>query len=209
MSTKANRRSIEELRAEAIREARGMIAEGGLDKVKARLLALRLGVSVGMIYNLFGRLDELLFHVSASVYEELQAAIEADLEIARAKSASTTDLMLCLSQTYLHFVAANQDLWSGVLAFNRRGKQEVPDWYHAKERAILGIAETTIAGLSSDLPQNKAALAATALWAAVHGIVTVSIGRGGLIATEEEVWAQISLVVTSVAATLENEASTG
>ncbi len=202
MAVKAQKRSLEDMREAAIGEARQMMAEGGPDKVQARLLAVRLGVSVGTVYNLFGQLEELLFHVNASAYDELMVAVNTDLDDARAKGAATVDLMLCLSRTYLHFVVANQDLWAGVLAFNRRGKSRVPDWYRQKERAVFDIVRTTVSGLSDNLEPDRLALAAAALWAAVHGIVTVSVGRDGLLATEDEVWTQIELVVRSVATEL-------
>ena len=187
------------MRETALSEARALLELGGPEQVKARELAVRLGVSVGTIYNLFGDLDELLFHVNGQVYDELKAHVLETLAEARAHAPGAKEEMLALSRGYLQFVAANQDLWAGCLAFNRRRKVSVPEWYREKERGLFRLIDETLATLpgATDLETRK--MATRSLWAAVHGIVTVSVGRDGLLATENDVWEQISLVVTAVA----------
>lgn len=199
MAAKSPKRSADSLRALAVKEARRLITDGGADQFQVRRLAQGMGVSVGTIYNLFDQFDELLFHVNASVYDDLLAQITADLAAATHRGAGTIDMMLQLSRTYLNFVADHQALWSSVLAFNRMGKSQVPEWYRDKEREVLGAVAQTIAPLKADMDPDQLALAAATLWAAVHGIVSVSVGRNGLLATEGDVWMQIELVVTAVA----------
>lgn len=190
------------LRARAIEKARVLMREGGPDAVKARVIAQALGVSVGTVYNLFGHLGELMLRLNGEVYDELYDAVTAGLGEAKAGGADATGQMLALSQAYLRFVAQNSGLWGGVLAYNRRSREAPPVWYRKKELALLGVIAETIAGFPGAEDEAAREIATRALWAAVHGIVTISVARGGLIAPEDEVQAQMDLVVRAVAARL-------
>ncbi|WOI54123.1 TetR/AcrR family transcriptional regulator [Parvularcula sp. LCG005] len=197
--TTSPRRTTEDLRASALDEARALLIEGGPEQVKARVLAVRMGVSVGTVYNLFGHLDELLFHVGGQVYDELLEIISAAREQARRENLSTTDQLLALGRAYLNFVVDRQDLWSAVLAFNRRGKSQVPVWYLEKQRALFEVLESVIVEAKGHVDSPKHRTLTKALWAAVHGIITISVGPTGLSGTQDEVWAQIDLIVRAVA----------
>lgn len=198
----ASKPTPDELRQRAITEARQLLAEGGPEQVKARLLAVRLGISVGTIYNLFGELDELLFLVNAAVYDDLLKVMDEAVDGA-GNDAAPIDGVLALCRAYLAFVTENQELWSGVLAFNRRAKSSVPQWYREKERQLLGNAARVLDAVPGPATKEQKALAARATWAAIHGIVTISVGRQGLLATEEEIGGQIELVARSIVRALE------
>ena len=176
--------------------------EGGPDAVKAREIAKALGVSVGTVYNLFGHLGELILRLNGQVYDELYGAVTTGLAAAVAADEDATGQMVALSNAYLHFVAENSGLWGGVLAYNRRSREAPPVWYRKKELALLGVIAETIKAFPGAADEAERDIATRALWAAVHGIVTISVARGGLIAPEDEVRAQMELVVRSVAARL-------
>ncbi|RFB06072.1 TetR/AcrR family transcriptional regulator [Parvularcula marina] len=195
--------TTDELRQRTKEEARQLLAEGGPEQVKARVLAVRLGISVGSIYNLFGQLDELLFLVNADVYDELLAVIEEAIAKTGDK-AEPIDRVLALCRAYLRFVTANQGLWSGVLAFNRRNKPSVPKWYREKERSLLGTAAAVLTDVPGPASPAEKELAARATWAAIHGIVTISVGPQGLLATEKDIAAQIELVARAIVRALES-----
>lgn len=199
-------RDPDALKAHAVAEARALMREGGPDAVKARVIAAKLGVSVGTIYNLFGQLGELVRQLNGQVYDELYAAVTDGLEAAKAEGADVTGQMVALSRAYLRFVAENSGLWGGVLAYNRANRDAPPVWYRKKELALLGVIAETISAFPGAEDEARRDIATRALWAAVHGIVTISVAGGGLIAPEDEVQAQIELVVTSVARRLAADA---
>lgn len=190
------------LRARAIDVARDLMREGGPEAVKARDIAGALGVSVGTVYNLFGHLGELVLRLNGQVYDELYDAVTDGLAEATEAGSDVTGQMVGLSNAYLHFVAENSGLWGGVLAYNRASREAPPVWYRKKELALLGVIAETIGAFPGAKDEVRRDIATRALWAAVHGIVTISVARGGLIAPEAEVRAQMELVVTSVAAQL-------
>lgn len=175
-----------------------LIAEGGIEALKARPLAQLAGVSVGTIYNSFSDLDALLFHVNAQTYDRLLVVLQAhqaSADAARTDETDAVDDLLHLCRCYLNFVTANAPTWTAVLVFNRRQKTGVPDWYRARERALFDIARAAIARVPGGNAPETGDLAARALWAAIEGIVTGSVGRDGLAAHADEVWEQIVFVV--------------
>ena len=193
------------LRARAIDEARVLMREGGPEAVKARAVAQALGVSVGTVYNLFGHLGELVLALNGQVYDALYEAVTAGRAAAAAEGADASGQMVALARAYLRFVAENSQLWGGVLAYNRASREAPPVWYRKKELALLGVIAETIAGFPGAEDEARRDIATRALWAAVHGIVTISVARGGLIAPEDEVQAQMDLVVEAVAAKLASQ----
>ena len=185
------------LRARALDIARSLLIEDGPRGVKAREVASRLGVSVGTVYNLFGDLEGLSRSLNVQVYDELYAAVTGGL--AECDSPDVRERMLSLARAYLRYVADHAELWEGVLASNRRARHAPPAWYREKEVALLGVIKDVIGALPGAREAQSRDLAARALWSAVHGITTISVGRGGLIVPESEVQTQLDLVVGAVA----------
>ncbi|MGV6820137.1 MAG: TetR/AcrR family transcriptional regulator [Parvularcula sp.] len=206
MPERTRRPAPDDLRRKARQTARTLLAEGGPENVKARAVAKAVGVSIGTIYNLFGDLDDLLFEVNGEIYDELLTAITSSKDPAPDTPNAMQVRLRSLGHAYLEFVAAHADLWAGVLAFNRQRKKSVPEWYRDKERELFNVLKEKLGpeGQMAHIPQ--ADLAPQALWAAVHGIISVSIGRDGLLATRQEIADQIDLVVTAVVTMLEREA---
>lgn len=199
------------LKRQALDYAKEALAKGGPGAVKARDVAATLGVSVGTVYNLFGDLDTLLFAANAEVYDNLYALVDQAAREAKASGASFEDQLLALAAAYLDFVANVPELWAGVLTFNRRHKAEPPDWYKAREHQLFDVIRRTVLYADEFAQADKGGgdkelpIAAEALWGAVHGIVTVSTGQNKLIASRDDVWSQISLVVRALSSAIQSE----
>ena len=192
-----------EVRAAVIAAAAKALDSKGLEGAKARLIAQRAGISVGSIYNLFGDLDDLIRIVNGETYDELHGIETSALNEAREKGLSPRDQMLALAKAYLEFVEAHQTRWLAVLAFNRGQTEAPPRWYLEKELALFGIIEDAIESFPKAKNANVRRLNARALWASIHGIVTIAVADGFLMQPIEEVWEQIKIIVNAVAASLE------
>jgi len=175
----------------------------GLEGVKARLISKNTGISVGSIYNLFGDLDQLIRTINGRTYDQLYEIESKALSASRAAGQSPHEQMLALARAYLDFVSVNNPLWSAVLAFNRAQTQPAPDWYAAKEKALITIIEQAIEPLPGAVDPKTRLLHARALWASIHGIVTVAVTGGFADQAKDEVWTQIRIVVNAVATALE------
>jgi len=187
------------VRDTVIAAARRAMETKGIDGVKARFIANEAGISVGSVYNLFGDLDGLIRIVNGQTYDELLALERSALEAARTEGASATGQMLALAAAYLDFVKNHQARWLATLAFNRAQNAPPPTWYLRKEQALLGVIEDAIGGFSGLHNEETRHLCARALWASVHGIVTMAVADGFLIRPVEDVWDQIRIIVEAVA----------
>ena len=114
--------------------------------------------------------------------------------------------MMDLAAAYLEFVETHQSSWLAALSFNRNQTGSAPQWYLDKEQALFKIIEDAIATFpgAQDIEVRKNY--ARALWASIHGIVTVAVADGFLMQPIANVWAQIQIIVNAVAGALELEA---
>ncbi|MEO1014500.1 MAG: TetR/AcrR family transcriptional regulator [Pseudomonadota bacterium] len=179
------------------------LAAHGLEGVKARSVAKDAGIAVGSVYNLFGDLDALLRVANGRTYDELHAIEMRALKKAREDGASPRAQMLALAEAYLEFVANHQRRWLATLAFNRRQSDAAPEWYLEKELALFRIIEEAIADFPGVKEPSQRRRHARALWASVHGIVTIAVADSFIMQPLEEVWAEIEIIVNSVAASME------
>ena len=196
------RRPAPELRESVKDITRVMIVEKGLTEVKARVIAKAAQTSVGTVYNLFGHLDDLVREINSETYDDLYATVTGALTQARTDGEDARQQLLSLADAYLEWVEANHSLWSATLTFNRSRPQS-PDWYLAKEAALLDVIADALTAFSR-LSESDRQSHARALWASVHGIVTMAMGRSGLAIPAGDVRNQYSFIIDATADTLEN-----
>jgi len=192
-----------EIREHVIKAATRAIEAKGLEGLKARPIATRAGISVGSIYNLFGDLDELTRIINGRTYDALYELERSALEQAREAGKSPRAQMMDLAAAYLDFVETHQAIWLAALAFNRNQSEMPPQWYFDKEQALFRIIEDAIATFPGAAEIEARQNNARALWASIHGIVTVAVGDGFLMQPIANVWAQIQIIVNAVAGSLE------
>jgi len=175
----------------------------GLDGIHARTLAARAGISVGSIYNLFSDLDELIRIVNAQTYDELYTELRESLETSRQSGETPREQLLALAERYLEYVETHQTRWLAVLAFNGSQTEAPPQWYFDKGLALFKVIEDTLENFSGAKEAETRQNYARALWASVHGIITIAVSDGFLMQPIETVREQIKIIVNAVAATLE------
>ena len=191
------------VREKVILAATQTIEAGGLEGLKARAVARRSGISVGSIYNLFGGLDELIRIVNGRTYDDLYKVTVEALESSRGAGQSPRAQMSALAAAYLGFVETHQACWQAVLAFNRARQEPPPLWYLQKELALLSVIEDSIAPFPGAADAGTRQLIARALWASIHGIVTIAVADGFHMQPLGTVKEQIQIIVNAVAMSLE------
>jgi len=143
--------------------------------VKARSVAAQVGISVGSIYNLFGDLEHLIRLTNARTYDSLYEIVSAALNSSRQAGKNLQGELMDLAIAYLGFVESHQRAWHAVLAFNR--------------------AQTDFELTRDEEFRHNTA---RALWASIHGIVTIAVADGFLMQPIEKVKQQIEVVVVSI-----------
>ena len=200
------------IRSKIIETTLTLLDEGGLENVKARKLATKVGVSVGTIYNIFGNVDRLIQEVNAHILSDMNkmgqinvARSESELEqkIASGKIENVLKeklrfRLLALANTYMEFIDANAERWGAMLAYNRIGSDgAVADWYIVQKNALFDLVGNVLVDTKfGDDPKTRM-IAARALWSAVHGIVTMSYVGQVSDKSRAYTWAQIELLVNT------------
>ena len=185
------------LKANTLLVAKRIVANEGLGALQARRIAQESGCSVGTIYNLYDGLDDLIIRVNAGTLEDLGAKLAAQVTT----SADLADNLSALALAYLSFALDCQTSWRAVFEHQLAKDKTVPDWYRERQAELFAIVEKKLAGAVVDERERK--LAARALFAAVHGIVSIALdqklGDFDYAATE----AQVKFIVQSAAGGLQ------
>jgi len=182
----------------AISAAQDIIEAKGLEAVKARSVAAQVGISVGSIYNLFGDLEHLIRLTNARTYDSLYEIVSAALSSSRQAGKNMQGELMDLAIAYLGFIESHQRAWHAVLAFNRAQTAPPPQWYLEKELSLLRIIEDAISDFELTRDEEFRHNTARALWASIHGIVTIAVADGFLMQPIEKVKQQIEVVVVSI-----------
>lgn len=198
--------SREELRRRLLDTAEWHIAEQGLEGLKARDLTAEAGVALGSLYNGFENLDLLILNVNARTL----ARLDAHLREQAAECLEPTARMIALARGYVRFALENRRLWAALFDHRLPEGMQVPDWHREAHAQIMTLIAPPLARLRPDLHGDPRALRARTLFAAVHGVVHLSL-TGQFVGTprehlEDEVVARVESLVRGIPAAAEGSA---
>lgn len=180
MSTRiAERRDSQ--RAALIVAAERAIASGGLAGLKARDLAVEIGVSLGAIYNLVEDLDELALRVASRTLSRLDQALDAAArEATEAREPgrdSAARHLIAIALAYRRFASDNENLWRALFDFERGGGRPPPDWAAGESMALFRHIRAPLAVLMPDAGDSARAVTSATLFSAVHGVVWLAFQK--------------------------------
>ena len=187
-----------EVRQQALAAAGALLAEEGLNGMQARTIASRAGLSVGSIYKLFGDIQDLIRELNLQTYQDIADHHQAALAKAQLPDDAVHDRLMVLARAYIEFVVTQNARWTALLAFNARHGSALPKEYHDVEDDLLDIIANELAKAPGFSEFDYRARSSRALWAAVHGIITVGLPNARVSDPVAEVVAQIDLVVTGM-----------
>jgi AcrR family transcriptional regulator len=187
-----------ELRRSLIDIAERRIAQSGYRALTARDLAGEASCSVGAIYTIFRDMEALVAEVNARTTDRLERAV-AEALANMAGHPSPKRQLVRLGQTYFDFVAANPRLWSAIFESAARAEGAVAEARQADHARLLRHVVGPLSALLPDMPGPRVELVARALFAAVHGIVSLGQQRQFMPVPPAEVAAQIAFVVEAFA----------
>ena len=169
----AERTYRERLRTNTLLVARKIVAGEGLIALQARRVAQEAGCSVGTIYNLYDGLDELIINVNSATLEDLGANLQAEAQ--HSTGAPLPERLTGLALAYLTFALDSQPSWRAVFEHQLAKERAIPEWYRERQAALFAIVEDMLTPAVSDEVQR--AMAARALFSAVHGIVSLALDQ--------------------------------
>lgn len=168
---KRSAETSEEMRRRLIGAARGMIERRGLSSVTARALAAELGWSVGTIYTVCPSIDAITLEANAEELAALSEALLRRRDALEAEGAAPQAMIRAFAEVYLGFATARPRNWAAI--FERNAEGEPPDWYRARQIRLFAILAQALQPLARSA--SEARRAARTLWAALHGLIQLSI----------------------------------
>jgi AcrR family transcriptional regulator len=161
------------LKTRLIEAAKTRIISGGLEGLRARDITNDAGCALGALYTAFADLDALVIEVNSLTLREIDRAMLAALENIDAPSAQ----MQVLAATYLGFARTHERRWRTLFDLKIPDGKTVPDWYMADQALLLMRIVGPLRLLQREFTEAELMIRARTLFAAVHGIVTISLDR--------------------------------
>jgi AcrR family transcriptional regulator len=174
MATRTDRHAA--LRTRLIDAAERIIAAEGLAALKARDIAREAGCAIGMIYNLFDHMDELVLCVGSRTLTMLDAALAArSWPDGEASSEEAVTELVRLACAYLEFAATHTIRWRALFEHRMTHGRPLPDWFVEGQRQLFAQLERPLAALLPEFATNARRVFARTLFSAVHGIVALGL----------------------------------
>ena len=178
--------------------AAARVEQYGLDGVNARDVTADARCGLGTIYKCYRDLDELILHVNSRTLRRLDAALA---EAVRPEDSPQRRLVR-LAQAYLDFALGNINVWSALFKHRLPESTPPPDWHVAEHRALFRHVCEPLAAIDPSLGENDLVLRARTVFAALHGIVALSI-EGKFVGLERDVVSdELEIVVDALVAGL-------
>jgi len=182
-------------KARMIETAVRILESEGLPALQARRIALDCGCSVGTLYNMFEGLDDLIVQANARTLERLRTALVDRVEDEPA--ADTTRRLMSVALAYLAFALENPLPWRALFEHRPADQWIPPTWYRESQAELYAIVETVLSDSMCSAPERRRC--ARAIFAAIHGIVALALGRKMGNPDVADLEAQIRFVVAATA----------
>ena len=165
--TEVKRTKLKEL---VLAVTRAIVAEEGFSQLNVRKIATGADCSVGMIYNLFSGLDDLILTVNAQTLDDVYALLAEEAQKEKEPDKAVQRLGAC----YIAYANERYNLWS--MLFEHRMEADLPDWYEEKMVRNFKLVEEVMAPIMGEgATSSDVERAAKVLWAGLHGICSLSI----------------------------------
>ncbi|MGJ3233274.1 MAG: TetR/AcrR family transcriptional regulator [Oceanicaulis sp.] len=158
-----------------IKAALSLLDRKGLEGLQARLIAAEAKLSVGSLYKLVGDIDEVAREAALETYSQLYAHETVVLE--RVRGRPVREQLMALALGYYDFVDRHERRWQAIIA-RRKAEGRLEELYGADENRLRSVILQVLADLPGPPSQAACDVAARALWASVHGIVTAAPHAG-------------------------------
>lgn len=147
------------------------ISMHGLDALRARDVTNDAGCGLGTIYKCFADLDDLIIHVNSVTLSRLKQALSDASEPLE----DPIDVLKALAFAYLEFAQNHSQLWRALFEHRLPEGHQVPDWYQQENTALLDFITQPVSALEPNLTDLQLASRSRTLFAAIHGVVSISL----------------------------------
>ncbi|SHM14828.1 TetR/AcrR family transcriptional regulator [Roseibium suaedae] len=161
-----------ELRERLIEAAEIELRDKGLAGLKARDVTARAGCALGALYNAVEDLDMLVLEVNARTLAKMGTALRASLP---GPDAQPVESLQALAEAYIDFALENRRIWLALFEHRLPEERTVPEEHRQSHSVLIDGIAAPLARLRPDLSPEALALRARTVFAAVHGVVHLSL----------------------------------
>lgn len=162
-----NDHSREQLRDLAIESVLDIVDRDEKATVTARAVTQGMGYTVGTLYLVFDSIDHLLLHVNA----ELLKRLYSDMQFAVKNEVDPQTTIFAMAKCYFSLAEHYPGRWKLLSRHREILADEETDTI---VESIFMLVESELARLAPARNNKEIAMAARALWSAIHGICVVS-----------------------------------
>lgn len=161
----------EELRERLINAASLLIEEHGVRGLRARDIAEKAGCALGGLYTVFSDLDMLILNV----HSRTLLRMEDELRQAAPLEAGPREAFRQLALAYLRFAQQNRKLWTALFEHSLPDGAATPQWHIEQQAFLIELIARPLSQAMPDATAETIAARARTLFAAVHGVVWISL----------------------------------
>ena len=172
MSKIANRKHyhVGNLESQLIDQAKKMLEEVGPDKLSIRAIAEQLGVSATAVYHHFANKDELISHLAAEGFNQLEKVlIQCQINV------ENQSKLQILSRTYMHFAFDHPAMYQLMFGSEITQATLTPELERAREQAFQVLKQTIAQILDQEIHSKMVRITALSSWSHIHGMASLLI----------------------------------
>ena len=147
------------------------IDKSGLENLRARDVTQDAGCALGTLYKCYEDLDDLIIHVNSETLGKMREFLNQ----AVSEVFEPPEALKVLAFAYLDFAIDHQNLWSAVFKHRLRDGESTPEWHMLENAALLDLIAKPMSEISPELDQRQLQARTRTYFAAVHGIVSISL----------------------------------
>lgn len=190
-----------DLKNRLIDAAEVSIRSAGFKGINARQVTTEAGCALGALYNAFENLDLLIVHVNSRTLNRLSEAL-----VATTLHSENDPLarLQALARVYVDFACENQKLWLALFEHRLPDGEDVPDWHKKEHRTLIQVILPPLRQLRPDFSDEALSLRARTDFAAVHGVVHLSLEGRFVGLPREHLHSEVAALVYSLVAGVRN-----
>ena len=158
------------LESQLIDQAKKMLEEVGPDKLSIRAIAEQLGVSATAVYHHFANKDELISHLAAEGFNQLEKVlIQCQINV------ENQSKLQILSRTYMHFAFDHPAMYQLMFGSQLAHSEMNDKLFTARKQAYAVVEQCVAEVLGQDIQSKEVKSAALAAWSFAHGLASLMI----------------------------------
>lgn len=193
MNSEPTKREIkkQKLKEKLLLAARNRIQANGLAGLRARDITSDAGCALGGLYTAYDDIDNLVLHVNSMTLNTLGSELK---QIAKLEN-EPVHRLIQLARGYLKFACDNHNLWSALFDHRMPEGVLVPEWHLLEHAVLFEEIAMPLAQLNPKLDKEELTILSRSMFAAVHGIVSISLQDRFIAVPREELDTQLTQFV--------------